>query len=178
VTADWRRSKREEDAVKDGGEAIVLLPGEGRTIEIGAFDVTVFAEPSTAGGGFSLIETAEHEAGIGPPMHIHRDCAESFYVLAGGYEMFVDDRTFDCPAGSFIYVPKGTPHTFRNTQPMSRKLNLYTPSGMVGYFDELASGIRSGIDDAALDAIAEHYAMEVVGPVPERYLADPGSPRT
>jgi mannose-6-phosphate isomerase-like protein (cupin superfamily) len=155
-----------------GDRALVLLPGGGRTIDIGAFTVTVYAEHATAGDGFALIETAEPDAGIGPPMHIHRDCAEYFYVLAGGYEMFVDDRTYDCPAGSFILIPQGIPHTFRNTQPKSRKLNLYTPSGMIGYFDELAAGLGAGMDESALDAIAGRYAMEVVGPIPEGYLPD------
>ena len=41
---------------------------------------------------------------------------------------------------------------------------------MVGYFDELALGINAGMDEAALDAIAGRYGMEVVGPVPEGYL--------
>ena len=52
----------------------------------------------------------------------------------------------------------------------SRKLNLYTPAGMVGYFDELATAIPEGVHEAGLDAIAERYQMEVVGPVPEGYL--------
>jgi hypothetical protein len=41
---------------------------------------------------------------------------------------------------------------------------------MVGYFDELAEGIRSGMNDAALDEIAARYEMDVVGRVPEGYL--------
>lgn len=159
-----------------GDGAVVLLPGEGRPIEVGAFGVTVFADGSTTDDAFSLIETAETDPGIGPPMHIHRDCAESFYVLAGAYRMFVDDRTFECPSGSFIYVPRGMRHTFVNTAADSRKLNLYTPSAMVGYFDELAAGIRADMDESALDAIAGRFAMEVVGPIPEGYLSDPASP--
>jgi mannose-6-phosphate isomerase-like protein (cupin superfamily) len=158
-----------------GDGAIVLLPGEGRPIEVGAFGVTVYADSSTTDDAFSLIETAETDPGIGPPMHIHRDCAESFYVLAGAYRMFVDGRTFECPSGSFIYVPRGMRHTFVNTAAHSRKLNLYTPSAMVGYFDELAAGLGAGMDESALDAIAGRHAMEVVGPIPEGYLSDPTS---
>lgn len=155
-----------------GDGAVVLLPREGRPIELGAFGVTVYADGSTTNDAFSLIETAESDPGIGPPMHIHRDCAESFYVLAGAYRMFVDDRTFECATGSFIYIPRGTRHTFVSTASDSRKLNLYTPSAMVGYFDELAAGLSAGMDESALDAIAGPYAMEVVGPIPERYLSD------
>jgi mannose-6-phosphate isomerase-like protein (cupin superfamily) len=150
----------------------VLLPGEGRPIDLGAFGVTVYADHSTTDDAFSLIETAETDPGIGPPMHIHRDCAESFYVLAGAYRMYVDDRTFECATGSFIYIPRGMRHTFVNTASDSRKLNLYMPSAMVGYFDELAAGLGAGMDETGLDAIAGRYAMEVVGPIPEGYFSD------
>jgi mannose-6-phosphate isomerase-like protein (cupin superfamily) len=156
-----------------GDGAIVLLPGEGRHIDVGAFGVAVLADGASTDDRFALIETVEPDPGIGPPIHIHRDCAESFYVLSGAYEMLVDDRTFECGAGSFIYIPSGMRHTFRNTEPDSRKLNLYTPAAMIGYFDELAAGIRAGMDEAALDAIAGRYAMEVVGPIPEGYIGDP-----
>jgi hypothetical protein len=61
-------------------------------------------------------------------------------------------------------------HTFRTLEAVSRKLNLYTPAGMVAYFDELAAGIAAGIGEAELDEIAARYRMEVVGPVPDGYL--------
>jgi mannose-6-phosphate isomerase-like protein (cupin superfamily) len=150
--------------------AAVLQPGDARVIHVGGFDVIVHADAAVTGGLFSLIETAETTVGGGPPLHIHRDCAESFVVLAGRYAMHVAGREFDCPAGSFIFVPKGAVHTFRTLEPDSRKLTLYTPAGMIGYFDDLAAGILSGMDVAELDAIASRYQMEVVGPVPEGYL--------
>ena len=153
----------------DGG-GTVLLPGEARTIDIGAFLVTVRADAATTDGQFSLIETAESVEGGGPPLHVHRDCAESFIVLAGRYEMLLGGRAFACPAGSFVFVPKGMVHTFRTLDTGSRKLNLYTPAAMVGYFDELGAGIAGGMTDAELDAIAGRYAMDIVGPVPEGYL--------
>lgn len=133
--------------------------------------MVVYADTDTTDGSFSLIETLEADAGGGPPLHVHRDCAESFYVLAGSYQMFVDDRAFECPAGSFIYVPRGMRHTFKTLFAGSRKVNLYTPAGMVGYFDDLAAGLAAGMEGTDLDTIAERYAMEVVGPVSERYLA-------
>lgn len=155
--------------VIDGG-ALVLLPGEARTIDVGGFDVTVHADAATTDGLFALIETAEREPGGGPPLHVHRDCSESFFVLAGAYVMHLDGREFACPAGSFVYVPQGMVHTFRTLETASRKLNLYAPTGMVGYFDELAAGIAAGMTDADLDVLAESHAMDVVGPVPEGYL--------
>jgi mannose-6-phosphate isomerase-like protein (cupin superfamily) len=89
-----------------GDGATVLRPGEARAVDVAGFEVVVHADSATTGGQFSLIETVESLVGGGPPLHIHRDSAESFLVLSGRYAMHVDGREFDCPAGSFIYVPK------------------------------------------------------------------------
>jgi len=148
----------------------VLGPNEGRSIDLGNFAMVVKATAKDTGGAFSLLEAAE-PPGFGPPMHIHRDAAEAFYVLVGEYRIYLEDREVSCPAGSFIYVPAGMRHGFRVGSVPSRKLNLYTPAAMVGYFDELSGVIASGEPDAAgLDEIALRYEMEVVGPVPEGYL--------
>jgi mannose-6-phosphate isomerase-like protein (cupin superfamily) len=160
----------EVQIVKLAGGGVVLLPSEARTLELGGFEVTVLADEGTTDGAFSLIETEETVAGLGPPLHVHRDCAESFYVISGSYRMHLDGNDFDCPAGSFVFVPVGMRHTFQSAGTGSRKLNLYTPAGMVGYFEELATAIASGVDESGLDAMAERYQMEIVGPVPEGYL--------
>lgn len=150
--------------------AFVLGPGEGRSIDLGNFAMVVKATAEDTGAAFSLLEATE-PAGFGPPMHIHRDAAEAFYVLAGEYVIFLEDREILCPTGSFIYIPAGLRHGFRVGAVPSRKLNLYAPAAMVGYFDKLGAAITAGDADAArLDEIALQHGMEVVGPVPEGYL--------
>lgn len=154
--------------VDDG--AIVLRPGEGRSIDLGGFAMCVKASPEETGGAFTLLE-ADEPAGFGPPMHIHHDAAETFYVLSGEYRIFVGAAEFVCPARSFVYIPAGLVHGFRVGSVPSSKLNLYTPAAMVGYFDELGEAVAAGADDPDLvAAIATRHAMEVVGQVPEGYL--------
>jgi hypothetical protein len=78
---------------------------------------------------------------------------------------------YACPAGSFIFIPAGIRHGFRVGTAPSRKLNLYTPAAMVGYFDELGAATKDGAADPhRLDEIARRHGMEVTGPVPEGYL--------
>jgi mannose-6-phosphate isomerase-like protein (cupin superfamily) len=150
--------------------AFVLGPGEGRSIDLGNFAMSVKATTDATKGAFTLLEATE-PAGFGPPMHIHHDAAEAFYVLAGEYVIFLEDREFTCPAGSFIYIPVGLRHGFRVGGVPSRKLNLYSPAAMVGYFDELSAAIAADeADPARLDAIGRRNGVEVVGPVPEGYL--------
>ena len=154
----------------DAHGAFALRPGNGRQIDLDGFAMTVKATADDTGGAFTLLE-ADEPAGFGPPMHIHHDCAEAFYVLEGVYTMFLGDREESCPAGSFIYVPVGTVHGFRVGNVPSRKLNFYIPAAMLGYFDDLSEAIKSGdANDEILDEIAKRYSVEVVGPVPEGYM--------
>jgi mannose-6-phosphate isomerase-like protein (cupin superfamily) len=150
--------------------AIVLRPGEGRAIDLGNFEMVVKSAGADSGGAFALLEAAE-PPNFGPPLHIHHDCAEAFYVLEGEYRIFVEGEEHRCPAGSFILIPSGLRHGFRVGDVPSRKLNLYAPAEMIGYFDDLSAAIGSGeADPVRLDDIARRHGMEVVGPVPEGYL--------
>jgi mannose-6-phosphate isomerase-like protein (cupin superfamily) len=149
--------------------AFVLRPGEGRRIDLGTFEMSVKATQAETAGKFSLLEATE-PPGFGPPLHIHHDTAEAFYVLAGEYLMFLDGREISCSAGSFVFVPIGTPHTFKVGDVPSRKLVLFTPAAMIGYFDELAAATKTGhVDPDLLTRIALKYSVEVLGPVPEGY---------
>lgn len=137
---------------------------------MGAFSMSVKATASDTEGQFSLLE-ANEPAGFGPPLHIHHDAAEAFYVLDGEYIIFIDDEEHVCPTGSFIFIPAGVPHGFRVSAVQSRKLNLYSPAAMVGYFDDLSAALTRGeVDDPALAEVAKKHAMEVIGPVPDGYV--------
>jgi quercetin dioxygenase-like cupin family protein len=132
--------------------------------------MSVKATKEETDGAFSLLEATE-PPDFGPPLHMHHDAAEAFYVLEGEYIIFVDGQEFVSPAGSFIFIPAGVPHGFRVGRTASRKLILYSPAAMVGYFDELSDAIRKGIvEPGELSDIATRHAMEVLGPVPEGYV--------
>jgi mannose-6-phosphate isomerase-like protein (cupin superfamily) len=150
--------------------AFILQPGEGRTIDLGNFGMSVKASADDTGRTFTLLE-ADEPPNFGPPMHIHHDAAEAFYVVSGEYVIFIGDEETVCPAGSFIYIPAGVRHGFRVGAVPSRKLNIYAPAAMVGYFDELSAALAQGeADPDTLAEIAERHGMEVTGPVPEGYL--------
>lgn len=154
----------------DGSGAFALGPGEGRFVDLGDFGMTVKASEADTGGVVSVLE-AEEPPGFGPPIHVHHDCAEAFYVLEGEYVMSLEDREVVCPAGSFIFIPQGARHGFRVADVPSRKLNFYFPASMIGYFDELATALRrDDLDEDELAAIASAHAMEIVGPPSERYV--------
>jgi mannose-6-phosphate isomerase-like protein (cupin superfamily) len=153
-------------------EPYIVLPHEEPPLDLGNFQVSVLATAEQTDGQFSLLQTRNEPPDFGPPLHLHRDAAEAFFVLEGEYLMFFEDRQQLCPPGTFVYVPPNTPHTFKVTSSVAgTKLNVFSPAAMVGFFQELALSESAG--DATperLDEIAESNQMEVLGPVPETYL--------
>ena len=151
-------------------DGYVIQPGEGRLIDLGGFSMSVKATGDETDGAFTLLE-ADEPPNFGPPLHIHHGIAEAFYVLDGEYIIFMKDDEFRCPAGSFIFIPAETPHGFRVGNVSSRKLNLYLPASMVGYFDDLSEAMKKGqADPERLSEIAARHSLEIIGPVPEGYL--------
>jgi hypothetical protein len=113
---------------------------------------------------------ATEPPGFGPPIHIHDDAAEAFYVLEGAYFMHLDGEERHCPAGSFIFIPAGVPHGFRVGDALSRKLNFYFPAAMTGDFDDLSAALsRADVTDT-VGAIADAHGMHIIGPPSERYV--------
>src|ERR1700752_3919818 len=128
---------------------LVLLPGEAR--RIGALDgpeVLEYATSELTDGTLTLIATGGTEVGSGPPMHIHHGNNEAFFVLSGSYRMHVAGEDYECPAGSFIYLPAGTVHGFYALEPGTQKLNIYAPSSHEGFFEDLDAIMAEGADQA------------------------------
>lgn len=50
--------------------------------------------------------------GAAPPLHIHRDADETFYVIAGTVSVFVGDERMDAGPGDYVFAPMGVPHAF------------------------------------------------------------------
>lgn len=153
-------------------EAFIVAPGQGRRLDLGTFEVEVLATSAQTAGEFTLLQTRSEPPEFGPPLHLHRDAAEAFFVLEGEYLMFLEDQQALCPPGTFVYVPRATPHTFKVVSDIpGKKLNLFSPAAMTGFFEELAEAEAAGsVSTALLEQIAARSHMEVLGPVPDTYL--------
>jgi glyoxylate utilization-related uncharacterized protein len=103
--------------------------------------------------------------GDGPPLHTHANEDESWYVLEGDLRFRLGSELRGAPAGSFVFVPRGTPHCFQNVgRQDARILVMFTPSGMERFFDRFAS-LPSGANiPEAFRSIGREVGMEVVGP--------------
>jgi quercetin dioxygenase-like cupin family protein len=76
------------------------------------------------------------EAGFeGVDPHTHPDHTDSFYVLEGEVEFFLDDAWHRAGPGTFLSVPRNVEHGFRPAGTAIRLLNFHTPN--VGFIDSL-----------------------------------------
>ncbi len=96
----------------------------------------------------------------GPPAHIHRGADEFFYVASGEFKVKLGDRIVSAPAGSIVFVPRGTVHTFQNvgTKPGVLLVGV-TPGGLEKMFGE-----RQGVDTETDRKLMKKHSTEVVGP--------------
>jgi mannose-6-phosphate isomerase-like protein (cupin superfamily) len=151
-----------------------LEPGQGSAVSFVMGErLCMKATSDQTGGTFALMEDLA-APGAGPPLHLHRHEDEAFYVLEGVLSMTCGERTFTASPGSFLWVPRGTPHTFRveGDQP-ARFLTLYTPGGAERFFVEAGEPARaatppppppreSPVPDRVVE-LATKYGVVVVG---------------
>lgn len=78
-------------------------------------------------------------AGFATGLHVHRVQEETFYVLDGECEWWVDDRRVRATPGTFLFLPPGVPHNITNISDRpARVLMTVSPPGHEHYFEELA----------------------------------------
>jgi quercetin dioxygenase-like cupin family protein len=95
-------------------------------------DVKATAEETA--GALTVIDSRLTPA-ANPPMHIHHDEDEGFFVLEGEVQFFLGDgapRT--ARPGDFVFGPRGVPHRFEILTPEARMLVLGTPGGAERFF--------------------------------------------
>jgi quercetin dioxygenase-like cupin family protein len=144
----------------------VLEPGAGVALphQLGGA-VTFKVRGEETNGALFAFET-EVAPGQGPPLHVHANEEEILYVLDGDLRFRYGDDIRDAPRESFIFVPRGVPHTFQNVSDgLARILIVFTPSGMEAFFSGLAEAISTESDpEEAFRASGEAAGMSVVGP--------------
>lgn len=125
-------------------ETVMLNASEGRALTIMGNRMVLKATRDDTAGAFSLIEYTAVPGFPGPALHIHEQTDEAFYVLEGELTFTRNDEAFSAGPGSFVFVPRGVPHTFANpgNRP-ARFLTFVLPGGFEGYLLGLADILSS-----------------------------------
>ena len=90
-----------------------------------------------------LLEPGAH----GTPVHIHPSATETYEVLEGKLDLYVDGAWKVLGEGERGSAPPGTPHTFRNSsRSRTRVFNTHSPAMRFGdYFETIHRIVDSGV---------------------------------
>jgi pimeloyl-ACP methyl ester carboxylesterase/mannose-6-phosphate isomerase-like protein (cupin superfamily) len=156
-------------------EVSFVGPEDGEIALSGATRMRILEDGSTTSHrlGVGEITIAPHTEG--PPQHRHAQHDEGFYVVSGTARFTVGQRSYDAPAGTFVMIPPGAPHTFANPgEEPAVLLNTFTPDLYVQYFRDLHDLIAAGqplSDQALVDTMARYATVPATDSAP----TDPGS---
>jgi quercetin dioxygenase-like cupin family protein len=93
-----------------------LGPEEGAAVENPVSILTFKTTSAETGGSMTAFDTMVAPGGEGPPLHMHTEQDEFMYVLDGSFTIKLGDDLIDATAGSFVFIPRGTPHTWKNAR--------------------------------------------------------------
>jgi quercetin dioxygenase-like cupin family protein len=129
-------------------------------------ELTFKARGDQTGGSLTAFESSA-APGEGPPVHRHAREDEVIYVLEGQLRFKLDEKVLDAPAGSLVYIPRGTAHVWQNSgDDPARFLVFFTPAatGMEQFF-ERSAGLGGDLSASeAFKRFAGDAGMEVLGP--------------
>ena len=149
--------------------AVVLGPGEGLDVSRRNGRDSVLKATGKDTAGHLAIQELAHPQGVpGPPLHIHLNTEEAFYVLAGQLRVRVGEHEHTLGAGGFILVPQGLAHTFATAgHEPARFLTIHSPAGFEQFSIDVADAERQlghELGPAELTPLASRQDWQIAGP--------------
>lgn len=101
------------------------------------------AVSSQTNGTMAVVELIEMP-GYKTAWHQHNNCEETFYVLEGTLTIKIRDKQYELKEGSFVFIPRGTPHGQGNfSNKRVRLLTTFTPGGFDLFFQDRVELFKS-----------------------------------
>lgn len=96
--------------------------------------------PAQTNNAMALIEFTLPK-GAEPPLHIHRNEDESFYILEGELKVRIGDAVTTLKPGEAIFAPRNIPHAFTILSGKVKMLNLIMPGTLWNFFNEFSAPV-------------------------------------
>jgi mannose-6-phosphate isomerase-like protein (cupin superfamily) len=139
----------------------VIGPADGEVIHLGPTQMRILEDGRTTEHRLGVAESILVPLTDGPLQHRHAQHDEGFYVVSGTARFTVGETSYDAPAGTFVMIPPGAPHTFSNpTDQPTVLLSTFTPDLYVQYFRDLGQLMAGGqkLTPAASTEVMSRYA--------------------
>jgi quercetin dioxygenase-like cupin family protein len=135
--------------------------------------ITVKAGGPEAGHAISQIEV-DDPRGTRPPLHLHHNEDETFYILEVKVTFLVGDERIDLTAGDYLFGPRGIAHACVVRSERARMLVTASPGGIEQAFVSLGVPVTGSEPptDAVMPPMDEllplfaGYGAEILGPPP------------
>lgn len=108
------------------------------------------------GGQYALL-SAEAEANVGPPYHMHTREDEMFMIHEGQVEFTVGGEKIVAGPGDRVWAPRNVPHSFR-TLTKARFDNVVTGSNFEQFLPKFYGALKEG-NFVLANEIAEEHGM-------------------
>jgi quercetin dioxygenase-like cupin family protein len=139
----------------------VMAPGTGICVWAMGIHVTIRVVADDTAGAYSTFEDVV-PPGAGPPPHIHSREDENMFVIEGELEATLGGDTHTVSAGTFIHMPKGVAHSFKNrTDKPVRMLLTYTPAGFEKWFFDIGTPTTAEAKDTPVKPTPEDLQRAV-----------------
>ena len=131
--------------------------------------MTIHADSQDTNGQFALIEFSGSPGGE-PPVHVHTNEDELFYVLEGKLKVYRGEEELILEPGEAGFLPRNVPHTFKVMSSYARGLVYVSPGGFEGYFRELGEPVAGPASPrlkalptlAEISSVAKRYGITFV----------------
>jgi mannose-6-phosphate isomerase-like protein (cupin superfamily) len=101
---------------------------------------------------------------IGPPLHVHFNQDEFFYVVEGNYRFVCGNETMELSAGDIIFLPRQIPHTWKQLTEYGKLLYGVQPAGAFEEFFNELSDLKHQPTEEEFQQIHIRHDMKVLGP--------------
>jgi quercetin dioxygenase-like cupin family protein len=145
-------------------------PKGGPNYDWSADHTFVKVSAADTGGQYTLMED-NLKANFALGLHLHRSHAETFYVLEGSVDFYIDGDWMTAEPGTCLHVPPGIEHAciMADGCDAARMLMIFQPAGFDLFLAELAQMDEADFaDKAKMAALNAKYDIVNIGPVPER----------
>ena len=131
----------------------------------------IHARSEETNGAYGVVEMTGAKGDM-PPLHVHRDDDEAFYVLEGRLRVYVGDVVRELGPGDFALAPRGIPHVYEVVSDEPARWLALSNGGFDAFVEEVSVPAEQhslpptvqGPDPELLREIAARHGIELLGP--------------
>ncbi len=146
----------------ESGTARFGIPYTMKGVTLNRLDIKISGKDT--GNDLAVFEQTGLTPNGGPPLHIHPNQDEWFYVIEGEYLFRVGDQKYRMKPGDTIFLPRNIPHAFIQLSETGKMIVSYLPAGKMESFFAVTDGWVSPPSKEEIAQVFAEHDMQVVGP--------------